>query len=398
MSSIHSLFNYFNYFAAKVKLVRNSANYRIFKEVNKDAKKYPLINCNQVAEVINFTSNDYLGMSTHPEVIKTMLAVTQELGVGSGGTRNISGSSKYHKELEETVAKLHKKQRGLIFNSAYLANLTAIAVLGKILPNLTIFSDELNHASIIDGILLSKAKKVIFRHNDVEHLKQLLEANQTDETKLIIFESIYSMHGTIGKIDEIIALAKTFNALTFIDEVHAMALYGETGAGVSEQQNNLNQIDFISGTFAKGYGTMGGYIVGSDAALDLIRSHGKGFIFTTSLPPALVAATIKSIEIVKTQKSLQKDFFANLEYLKIKLNETGINFLDNKSHIICIKIGNAQDCSRISEKLLKDYKIYLQSINYPTVKEGEEILRLTISPLHKIEQLDYLVAALSETL
>lgn len=391
-------FDYTSFFEEQIYDTKQKGNYRVFKNVVKKTGEYPVVKCNDIDGVINFTGNDYLALSTHPEVVGEAVRVTQEMGVGAGGTRNISGSSPYHFQLEQTVAALHHKERGAIFNSAYLANVASISVLAKKLPNCHIFSDALNHASIIEGIKLSGAPKHIFRHNDVEHLRELLEEHKDVTTKLIIFESVYSMHGTIGKIPEIIALAKEYDALTFLDEVHANGIYGDTGAGVTEQQGNVRDIDFISGTFAKGYGTVGGYVVGTDLAVDTIRSFGAGFIFTTSMPPMIAASTIKSIEIAKQKKSLRDAFYSNVGYLKEKLQERNIEIVQNKSHIVCVMIRDSKKCLALSDHLLHNEKIYVQSINYPTVAVGEELLRITLTPLHTIYQLDRLVEALSKSL
>ena len=391
-------FDYTKFFEEQIYDTKQKGNYRVFKNVVKKTGEYPVVKCNDIDGVINFTGNDYLALSTHPEVVNEAVKATTEMGVGAGGTRNISGTSPYHNQLEKVVADLHHKERGAIFNSAYLANVAAISVLAKHLPNCVIFSDALNHASIIEGIKLSGAPKEIFRHNDVSHLRELLEKHKDATTKLIVFESVYSMHGTIGKIDDIIALAKEYDALTYLDEVHANGIYGDSGSGVTELQGNVEDIDIISGTFAKGYGTVGGYVVGRDAIIDAIRSFGAGFIFTTSMPPMIAAATIKAIEISREKKTLRDAFYSNVGYLKEKLEERDIEIVQNKSHIVCVMIRDSKKCLALSDHLLNNEKIYVQSINYPTVASGEELLRITLTPLHTIYQLDRLVDALSKSL
>lgn len=392
------MFDYKKYFSEQIYDTKTKGNYRIFRTIEKKVGEYPKVNCNSQKETLNFTGNDYLGLSTNQEVIDTMISVAKEMGVGSGGTRNISGTSKYHIALEKKVGQLHQKERGLVFSSAYLANVATLSVLGKFLPNCAIFSDALNHASIIEGISLSKAPKFIYKHNDMEELEKLLKENNHFETKVIVFESVYSMHGTIGRIKETIDLAKKYNALTLIDEVHAVGLYGDNGAGVAEQKGLMGELDLISGTFAKGFGCIGGYIAGKDPIVDYIRTMGAGFIFTTSMPPSIVAAIDKSIELAIENKNFRIHFFNNINYAKNILKENNITLIENLSHIICIPIGDSKKCLAISEYLLENYNVYVQSINYPTVEIGGELLRVTITPLHTVKHIEHFVESLKKSI
>jgi len=300
------LINYTEIFADKLEALKQGGTYRYFLNVNKSAQHFPIFHFEDAngekRKAINFCSNDYLSMSVQEEVISKMVWVANRAGAGSGGTRNISGTTNYHRKLEISIADLHQKEAALLFGSAYLANLTALGTLGKILPNAVILSDEYNHASIIEGIKTSGCEKRIFKHNDVAELESLLAKIPVDRPKIIVFESVYSMSGTIAPIVDIVMLAKRYQALTYIDEVHAVGLYGEHGGGLTEQLQIQNGIDLINGTLAKGFGVFGGYIAGSSVMVDAIRSLGPGFIFTTSLPPAICAAATKSIEILKADK------------------------------------------------------------------------------------------------
>src|SRR6187399_3027445 len=312
--------DYQSFLNQRLQELKDSGAYRYFLEVNKSAQHFPNFyygdEKGQQHAAVNWCSNDYLGMSTNEEVISKLGFVTHRSGTGSGGTRNISGTTNHHKELERTLATWHRKEAALLFNGAYQANVTTLQTLGKNIPGLVFFSDERNHASIIEGIRGCKNEKKVFSHNDVEHLEELLQSVPTDKPKLIVFESVYSMSGTIAPIREIISLAKKYNALTYIDEVHGVGLYGETGAGVLEQEELQQEIDIMNGTLSKAIGVFGGYIAASVTLIDFIRSFGSGFIFTTSLPPAICAAANKSIKLIQQNNEIRKHFFENVFQLR----------------------------------------------------------------------------------
>ncbi|HWN88823.1 MAG TPA: 5-aminolevulinate synthase, partial [Chitinophagaceae bacterium] len=343
-------------------------------------------------------SNDYLSMSTNEEVISKLGFVTHRSGSGSGGTRNISGTTNHHKELEKTLAVWHKKEAALLFNGAYQANVTTLQTLGKNLPGLVFFSDERNHASIIEGIRGCKNEKKIFRHNDVEHLEELLQTVPADQPKLIVFESVYSMSGTIAPVKAIAELAKKYNALTYVDEVHGVGLYGENGAGILEQKGQQHSIDIVNGTLSKAVGVFGGYIAASATIIDFIRSFGSGFIFTTSLPPAICAAANKSIQFIQQDNQLRKHFFENVKQLRTAFVNNGIEFKQNDSHITIIPMEEATRCRQIANQLLEKHGVYLQPINYPTVPVGEECLRIIITARHLPKHINHLAYSLKKTL
>jgi len=382
--------------------LKNSGAYRYFLEVNKSAQHFPNFyyadDQGQQKAAVNWCSNDYLSMSTHEDVITKLGFVTHRSGTGSGGTRNISGTTNHHKELERTLAVWHKKEAALLFNGAYQANVTTLQTLGKNIPGLVFFSDEKNHASIIEGIRGCKNEKKIFRHNDVEHLEELLQTVPADKPKLIVFESVYSMNGTIAPVKSIADLAKKYNGLTYIDEVHGVGLYGETGGGVLEQEDLQQSIDIINGTLSKAVGVFGGYIAASATLIDFIRSFGSGFIFTTSLPPAICAAANKSIQLIQKNNQLRKQFFENVKQLRIAFTNSEIKFRQNNSHITIIPIKDAIQCRTIANQLLEKHGIYLQPINYPTVPVGEECLRIIITARHLPKHINHLAYSLKKIL
>ena len=340
-------------------------------------------------------SNDYLNMSHHPAVIDRMIEIIKTVGTGSGGTRNISGSTPYHNQLESDLAKFHKRERGLIFTSAYVANQTTLATLCKRLKGIQVFSDELNHASLIEGIKNSKADCSIFRHNDLDHLEELLKSTEKNIPKIIVFESLYSMDGTETNISDYVALAKKYDALTYLDEVHAVGLYGAGGRGVAYKNGVSNDIDIINGTLAKGFGQIGGYIVGDDTMIDFIRSFAPGFIFTTSMMPSIAAASSKSISIVEGLDEKREDIINKAKYIRNRLTDLKIPFVDSDSHIIPLLAYSTSKAKAYSRKLLDDHNIYIQPIFYPTVPRDSARLRITVTPKHTKDDIDHLLNALS---
>lgn len=383
------------YFQNIINRLKKEDRYREFIDVSRIAGRFPYaINNKTGKEIIIWCSNDYLGMGQNQNSINQACQVMQEYGIGSGGTRNISGNNHKIVELEKEVALLHKKEAGLTFTSGYVANDATIQALAKIIPNLVIFSDENNHASIISGVRNSRLEKNIFKHNDMSDLENLLKKYDVQTPKLIIFESVYSMDGDFGKIEEIANLAKKYGALTLIDEVHGVGLYGQNGAGVCEEFGLENKIDLIQGTFAKSFGAIGGYVTGKQEIIDAIRLTASGFIFTTSLPPAISAGIISNIKHLKNSNFERQKMRQNVALLKEKLSKIGVDFVENDSHIISVRIGNAAKAMAISSKLMAEYGIYVQHINYPTVAKGDERLRITVTPLHDEKMMNDLVAAL----
>lgn len=395
------LFNYQSYLQQQLDSLKEKGQYRYFLNVSKSARHFPNFYYEQNGEAkraVNFCSNDYLGMSVEEEVINKLSFVLHQSGTGSGGTRNISGTTQHHHSLENTIAQWYQKEAALVFGGAYLANLTALQTLGRKIPELIFISDERNHASIIEGIRSAGNEKKIFRHNDVKHLEELLASVPLNQPKLVVFESVYSMNGAVAPVKEIIQLAKRYNSLTYLDEVHAVGLYGSTGAGICEQENLLIEIDIINGTLAKSVGVIGGYIAASQTIIDFIRSFGSGFIFTTSLPPAVCAAAEKSIQMIQHDASLRKSVFGLVDYLRRLLNEASISYTNNNSHITSVLIKNAVKCKQVADALLKKFGVYVQPVNYPTVPVGEECLRLIVTAKHTREQITHLVNSLKQVL
>jgi 5-aminolevulinate synthase len=340
--------------------------------------------------------NDYLGMGQHPAVLAAMHEALEATGAGSGGTRNISGTTVYHKALEAELADLHGKEAALVFTSAYVANDATLSTLRAIFPGLIIYSDALNHASMIEGVRRGGGEKRIFRHNDLTHLRALLAADDPAAPKLIAFESIYSMDGDIGPIAGICDLAAEFGALTYIDEVHAVGMYGPRGAGVAERDGQMQRIDVINGTLAKAYGVMGGYIAASARMVDAVRSYAPGFIFTTSLPPAIAAGAAASVRHLKTDATLREAQQLHARILKMRLKGLGLPIIDNGSHIVPLHVGDPVHCKMLSDMLLETFCIYVQPINFPTVPRGTERLRFTPSPVHGTARIGVLVNAMDE--
>ncbi len=372
--------------------------YRVFMDILRQKGRFPRAKWNrpdgQVQDITVWCGNDYLGMGQNPVVLEAMHQAIETAGAGSGGTRNISGTTAYHTALEREIADLHQKEEALVFTSAYIANDATLSTLPKLFEGLIIFSDELNHASMIEGLRRGGGKKHIWRHNDVAHLRELLEAADPAAPKLIAFESVYSMDGDFGPLHEVCDLAEEFNALTYLDEVHAVGMYGPRGGGLSEAEGLTGRIDIINGTLGKAYGVMGGYIAASTKMIDAVRSYAPGFIFTTSLPPAVLAGAAASIAYLKTHQELRDAQQEAAKVLKLRLKSLGLPVMDSPSHIVPVHVGNPAKCKMLSDSLLKDFGIYVQPINFPTVPRGTERLRFTPSPVHDSPMMDELVQAL----
>ena len=378
--------------------LHDEGRYRTFIDIVREKGNFPHARWHRPdgtnAPVTVWCGNDYLGMGQHPTVLSAMHEALDATGAGSGGTRNISGTTVYHKKLEDELAHLHGKESTLLFTSAYIANDATLSTLPKLFPNLIIYSDALNHASMIEGIRRNGGSKRIFRHNDLGHLRELLEADDPKAPKLIAFESIYSMDGDFAPIAEICDLADEFNALTYLDEVHAVGMYGARGAGVAERDRLMHRIDIINGTLAKAYGVMGGYIAASAKLCDAIRSYAPGFIFTTSLPPAVAAGAAASVAHLKSDQDLRAQHQTQSKILKYRLKAIGLPIIDHGSHIVPVIVGNPVHTQKLSDMLLQDFGIYVQPINFPTVPRGTERLRFTPSPIHGPAEIDALVRAM----
>ncbi len=378
--------------------LHDEGRYRTFIDIERRKGQFPYATWTKPdgseAPITVWCGNDYLGMGQNPIVLAAMHEAIDATGAGSGGTRNISGTTVYHKRLEAELADLHQKEAALLFTSAYIANDATLSTLPKLFPGLIIYSDALNHASMIEGVRRNGGAKRIFRHNDLDHLRELLAADDPAAPKVIAFESIYSMDGDFGPIAEICDLADEFGALTYIDEVHAVGMYGPRGAGVAERDGLMDRIDIINGTLAKAYGVMGGYIAASTKMCDAIRSYAPGFIFTTSLPPAIAAGAAASVAFLKTVENLRADHQAQAKALKLRLKGLGLPIIDHGSHIVPVIVGNPVHTQLLSDKLLEDHGIYVQPINFPTVPRGTERLRFTPSPVHGPREMDALVGAM----
>lgn len=380
--------------------LHDEGRYRTFIDIEREKGAYPKAVWNRPdgrkQDITVWCGNDYLGMGQHPAVLSAMHEALDAVGAGSGGTRNISGTTAYHKRLEAEIADLHGKETALVFSSAYIANDATLSTLHKLFPGLIIYSDALNHASMIEGIKRNGGAKRIFRHNDVAHLRELIAADDPAAPKLIAFESVYSMDGDFGPISEICDVAQEFGALTYLDEVHAVGMYGPRGAGIAEQLGEMDRIDIFNGTLGKAFGVFGGYIAASERMVDAIRSYAPGFIFTTSLPPAIAAGAAASIAFLKTAEGqkLRDAQQLHAKVLKMRLKALGMPIIDHGSHIVPVVIGDPKHTKALSDMLLDEFGVYVQPINFPTVARGTERLRFTPSPVHDLKQIDGLVRAM----
>ncbi|KDR83385.1 hypothetical protein GALMADRAFT_54615 [Galerina marginata CBS 339.88] len=410
----HTGFSYESFYVNELEKKHQDKSYRYFNNINRLAAKFPIAHTARVTDEVEvWCANDYLGMGNNPVVLETMHRTLDKYGHGAGGTRNIAGNGAMHLSLEQELANLHRKDAALVFSSCYVANDATLSTLGSKLPGCVFFSDTMNHASMIQGMRHSGAKKVLFKHNDLEDLEAKLKQYPKETPKIIAFESVYSMCGSIGPIKEICDLAEQYGALTFLDEVHAVGLYGPRGAGVAEHLDYdahaaagdsphpikgsvMDRVDIITGTLGKAYGAVGGYIAGSDDFVDMIRSYAPGFIFTTSLPPATVAGARASVVYQKNYVGDRQLKQVNVREVKRRFSELDIPVVPGPSHIVPVLVGDAALAKAASDKLLAEHNIYVQSINYPTVARGEERLRITVTPRHTLEQMDKLVRAVDQ--
>ena len=386
--------DYDEIFTERVERLKDAGNYREFTDLERHSGEYPRATNHSLGrEITIWCNNDYLGMGQHPEVADAICRTVKEIGAGAGGTRNIAGTSHPLVELEDELASLHNKEAALVFTSGYVTNSTVLSTLGR-LPNMVLFSDSLNHASMIEGVRFGKCERHIFRHNDVEHLEDLLQSVDIGRPKLIAFESVYSMDGDIGPIKEFCDLAEKYNALTYLDEVHAVGLYGEHGGGVAEREGQSDRVDVIQGTLGKAFGLIGGYIAANSLLVDYVRCYGSGFIFTTAMPPATAAGAVASVRHVRKDVQRRITLHFNVNLLKSKIREAGLPLMETPTHIIPISVCDPNLCRRASNLLMEKYGIFVQHINYPTVPFGTERLRITPTPLHTEEMAEQLVEAL----
>ena len=388
---------YNKFFSDKVDELKIEGRYRVFADLERKSGEFPEALNHQstgTQDITVWCSNDYLGMGQNPLVIKACHDALDKSGAGAGGTRNISGTNHYHILLEQELAHLHGKESGLIFTSGYVANLTTLSTLGKMLPNCVILSDSMNHNSMIAGVKYARCEKIIFQHNNISDLEAKIRQIGKDRPIIIAFESVYSMDGDIAPIKDILRIAEDYNALTFIDEVHAVGLYGKSGGGICEMENISEKVDIIQGTLAKGFGVIGGYIAASSSLCDFIRSYGEGFIFSTSLPPSVASGALASVKYVKEHNELREKLFERALTLKNRFKNAGIPVMETNTHIVPVLVGDPKLCKLASDELLFEHKVYVQPINYPTVPRGTERLRFTPTPLHNDELMDKLVDAL----
>ena len=392
--------NYDQMLSTAIENLHTEGRYRTFIDIERSCGQFPHAVWNrpdgEKTPVTVWCGNDYLGMGQHPVVLAAMHEALEATGAGSGGTRNISGTTVYHKRLEAELADLHGKDAALLFTSAYIANDATLSTLPKLFPGLIIYSDALNHASMIEGVRRNGGAKRIFRHNDVAHLRELMAADDPAAPKLVAFESVYSMDGDFGPIKEICDVAEEFNALTYLDEVHAVGMYGPRGGGIAEREGLMGRVDIINGTLAKAYGVMGGYIAASPMMSDAIRSYAPGFIFTTSLPPAVAAGAAASVAHLKVDQDLRDAHQTQAKVLKLRLKGLGLPIIDHGSHIVPLIVGDPKHTQKLSDMLLEEFGMYVQPINFPTVPRGTERLRFTPSPVHGPREIDALVSALDQ--
>ncbi|XP_078110842.1 5-aminolevulinate synthase, erythroid-specific, mitochondrial [Sander vitreus] len=396
-------YDYDHFFIEKISEKKKDHTYRVFKTVNRSAEVFPFaedysISGREGSQVSVWCSNDYLGMSRHPQVLSAIRDAVEKHGAGAGGTRNISGTSNFHVSLEKELAQLHQKDAALAFSSCFVANDSTLFTLAKMLPGCEIYSDAGNHASMIQGIRNSGAKRFIFRHNDSRHLEELLQRSDHKTPKIVAFETVHSMDGAICPLEDLCDVAHRYGALTFVDEVHAVGLYGAHGAGVGERDNIMHKIDIVSGTLGKAFGCFGGYIASSAALVDTVRSFAAGFIFTTALPPMVLAGALESVRVLKSPEGqvLRRAHQRNVKHMRQLLMDKGLPVVNCPSHIIPIRVGNAELNTKVCDTLLERHNIYVQAINYPTVPRGEELLRLAPSPHHNPAMMDYFVEKLVE--
>ena len=391
--------NYDEFFADAIGRLWRERRYRVFADLERIAGRFPRAIWHSPQgprEVVIWCSNDYLGMGQHPKVIGAMVEIATRMGTGAGGTRNISGTNHPLVELERELADLHGKEAALVFTSGYVSNQTGMATIAKLIPNCLILSDALNHNSMIEGIRQSGAEKKIWRHNDTGHLEELLEHAGSDRPKLIVFESLYSMDGDVAPIRQISALAERYDAMTYLDEVHAVGMYGPAGAGIAAREGVMQRIDVIEGTLAKAFGCLGGYVAASANLVDAVRSYAPGFIFTTALPPAICAAATAAIRHLKSSQSERTRQQECAARVKSALTAAGLPIMLSETHIVPVMVGDPEKCKRASDLLLSEHGIYLQPINYPTVPRGTERLRITATPYHDDVLIDQLAEALTD--
>jgi 5-aminolevulinate synthase len=390
-------FAYGQTFKDALSKLKREGRYRVFADIVRKRGSFPNANHhtqNSVKPITVWCSNDYLCMGQHPKVLAAMQDAINVAGAGSGGTRNISGTHHFHVELEKELADLHGKEAGLLFTSGYVSNDATLSTLARMLPGCIFFSDEMNHASMIEGMRHSGAEKRIYRHNDMLHLDELLRAAPPNAPKIVCFEGVYSMEGDFGKVREICDLAERYGAMTYLDEVHGVGLYGPRGGGVAERDGQMHRVDIIEGTLAKAFGVMGGYITGASAIIDCVRSFASGFIFTTSLPPAISAGALAAVRHLKSSTAEREGLAERAARLKGLLGGRNVPLIESPSHIVPVFVGDAALCKIVSDELLYEHGLYVQPINFPTVPRGTERLRITPSPLHSNAQMDELVEAI----